>query len=330
MQAAVMPFTYLSASTARMLAALVGPIAVYQPLQGDTPEHLTALAAAGAVDLRTPVTGDDDRLRAALAEFTQWARENPGRSTAGTDYLGARQGAVPFSDDNSIHRIRSDIRRYQVSAEPAAPSDAGFSLRLFLALAQANDHAVDRLDQDLDRIHALEDRLLAVLKDADDAAFTRRGTGNSLWRDDPGARLTMQRIRAWAGLAGRDAHPPQWLVTTSAAVMEAIVDAHADGLQIAKLAAIRLPMPAPSASSLLVEALTALSTAESPTTVDLAAMPLPAVDAEQAGTVAVSLFAAVQRTPDEVIRQLGPATDRPARPATASPARHTLLVLVDR
>ena len=149
MQAVYMPFTYLSAATARSLAALVGPVVVYQPLQPNIPEALTELASQGLVDLRTPIIGDDDRLRAALAEFTDWARMNPGKTTAGVGFWGVRQGTVPFFDDTTINRIRSDIQRYRSSEARSEVSEAGFSARLFLCLAQQNDLAVAHLHHGL-------------------------------------------------------------------------------------------------------------------------------------------------------------------------------------
>ncbi len=329
MQAAYMPFTYLSAATARSLAALVGPVVVYQPMRPHIPEPLAALASQGLVDLRTPILGDDDRLRAALAEFMDWARMNPGKSTAGAGFWGARQGEIPFFDETAINRIRSDIQRYRSSEDRAEPCEAGFSARLFLSLAQENDLAVDHLDRDLDRFNALEKDFLDQLVDADDAAFSRQGSGAALWREDPGGRLTAQRIRAWAGLAAADADLPEWLITTSPAVTATIVESWGADCGFEKLVDIRVPTPSEGVATVLGATVAALAAAESAPTDDLAAFNLPTVDAADAAGIDIRLYAAAHRTPAEIIRQLCPDSAA-VQPQIGRPGsvRHTLLALI--
>jgi hypothetical protein len=116
---AYMPFAYLSEPTARILTALVGPVVVYQPLKANIPESLGALAMQGLVEIRTPITRDDDRLRAALSEFNEWARMNPGKSTPGAGFFSQRQGEIPFFEETAVNRIRSDINRYGQSGGAA-------------------------------------------------------------------------------------------------------------------------------------------------------------------------------------------------------------------
>ncbi len=89
---AYMPFTCLSEPTARLLTALVGRVVVYQPLKMNIPESLTALVSQGLVEIRTPITRDDDRLRAALAEFMHWARMNPARNDPGGRFFQPTTG----------------------------------------------------------------------------------------------------------------------------------------------------------------------------------------------------------------------------------------------
>ena len=73
-----MPFTYLPSSTAHILATLFGPVVVYQPLGAGASDSLASLAAQGLIEIRTPLTGDEQRLKSALVEFTQWAPSEPG------------------------------------------------------------------------------------------------------------------------------------------------------------------------------------------------------------------------------------------------------------
>jgi hypothetical protein len=186
MTPAYMPFTYLSESTARILNRLVGPMVIYQPSKKNIPDGLSTLASQGLVEIRTPITDDDDRVCAALAEFTDWVRLNPGTSTPGAGFISARQGEIPFFDETTINRIRSDIKRYHSTDPQVDVSEAGFSARLFLAVAQENDLAADLLDHDLHRFKVLEKDFLDALKDTDDVTFKREASGETLWREDPG------------------------------------------------------------------------------------------------------------------------------------------------
>ena len=221
---AYMPFTYLPESTASVLTRLVGPMVVYQPTKKNIPDGLRTSASQGLVEIRVPVTHDDDRVCAALAEFTEWMRMNPAASTPGAGFFSARQAEIPFFDETAVNRIRSEINRYRSPGPRADQSEAEFSARLFLAVAQENDLATDHLDHDLNRFNALENDFLETLTDADDAGFPRKAYGETLWREDPGAKLTGQRIRAWFKLAAADAEPPDLLVTTSASVMDTLVE----------------------------------------------------------------------------------------------------------
>ena len=329
MKAAYFPFTRISEQDARLLAALVGPVVVYQPIKTAVASALDELASQGLVEIRTPMTGDDDRLRAALSEFSEWARLNPGKSTAGADFVGSRQGEVPFFEETAVNRIRSDIKRFGRSESPETATDDGFSARLFLALAQDNDLTVDGLGQDLDRIDTLEKAFLDTLEDADQAGFSREGVGSRLWREDPGAKHTAQRIRAWARLMAADDQLPQMLVTTSSAVVETLVEAHAEASGLERLAEIRLRRIPDEPAPLLGSVLARLAGAESPVSTDLSDFGLPTIDPASEPGISVAVYLAADMSPDRFIGQLTPAAVLAKPPAGQSAeARHTLIVLV--
>lgn len=328
-----MPFTYLSESTARILTALVGPVVIYQPLESRIPDGLSTLASQGLVEIRIPIIRDDDRLRAALAEFTDWARINPGKSTPGAGFFSQRQGAIPFFDETSINRIRFDIKRYRQSGHLAdhetEKMEVEFSARLFLTLAQENDLATDRLDRDLNRFKALEKDFLDTLKDADGAGFSRQTLGSEIWRDDPGAKLTGQRIRAWATLAVADKALPELLITTSRAVIDSLLETHGDALCLERLADIRLPLPLGGPAPVL-KALADLADRESLPSADHSPFSSMAAGTESEPGATVTLFAAANRTPSSVIRRMAPATaglsGENEKPQSVC---HTLIVLVE-
>lgn len=334
MKIVYMPFTYISESTARLLTALVGPLVVYRPLKTSVPESLGVLVSQGLVEIRTPITRDDDRLRAALAEFTDWARMNPGKTTPGAGFYSQRGGEIPFFDETAINRIRSDINRYRPSDGQADletdATEAEFSARLFLALAQENDLATDRLDDDLNRFKALENVLLDTLKDADEAGFDRQAFGTAIWRDDPGAALTGQRVRAWATLAVADAVPADLLITTSRAVIDMLLDTHGEALHFQRRADIRLPIPPTGTVPVLGNMLADLATRESLLLTDRASIVPPAADAASGPAVNVTLIGAANLTPATVIQRMAPASIAPSgeneKPKSVC---HTLIILVE-
>ncbi|WP_319524304.1 hypothetical protein [uncultured Desulfosarcina sp.] len=330
MKAVYFPFTYLSESTARQLAGLVGPVVVYQPLKTAIPDEMKDLEAEGLIEIRTPLSGDEERLRSALVEFTEWARLNPGKSTAGTGFLGTRQGEVPFFNETTVNRIRSDIKNYGRSDQHEAKTDEAFSARLFLALAQENDQAVDGLDQDLDRFEAMEKGFLETLKDADEAEFSRQAHGGALWREDRGARSTGQRIRAWANLAAGDENLPKVIVTTSPAVIDLLQEKAEKGDGLEKLADTRLAILDPTLSEtieepLLGRVLSGLGDGTIDLSGDLCAAGWPAATSETGAPI--ELYLAVNRSPANWVRRLADpdSVSSPAEKGTV----HTLIVAVE-
>jgi hypothetical protein len=325
-----MPFTYLPEFTARTLNRLVGPIVVYQPSKKIVPDSLSTLVSQGLVEIRTPIVHDDDRVSAALAEFTDWVRLNPGSSTPGAGFFSARQGEIPFYDETTINRIRSDIKRHDQSDHPADPSEAEFSARLFLAAAQENDRSADLLDHDLKQFKAQEKAFMDTIKDADDVTFNRESYGGTLWREDPGAKLTGQRIRAWSSLALADKMVPELLVTTSRPVMDTLLDVHGDTLNLERLAEIQLAVPSADAVPLLGRVLEDLATGDILPGADIA--PFSALAAETASetAVTVTLFSAANHPPAAVIRRMAPAAAAlPEEDGYPKSIRHTLFLLVE-
>lgn len=330
MKPAYMPFTYLSAPTAHILKSLFGPLYLFQPSKTNIPENISALASQDLVEIRTPLTDDDDRLQAALAEFKAWALANPGRSTAGAGFIGTRQGEVPFYDETAISRIRTDLKRYPATDNPSNESQTGFSARLFLAVAQENDQASDNLDQNLNQFKTLEKSFLETLHGDDAVGFNRQSAGGTIWQDDPGARMTTQRIRAWARLASADPSPPALLVTTSTAVMDTIIDLYGETIGIEKSAVIRMAVPNVNEPPALSAVLTELCSIDRLAPEALSAFMSLGVDAETQSSVAVTLYIAEKRSNEAAIRSLAAEPGEAIElEKTAEHLRHTLIVLVE-
>jgi hypothetical protein len=122
---------------------------------------------------------------------------------------------------------------------------------------------------------------------------------------------------------------PQMLVTTSSAVVETLVEAHAETSGLKRLAEIRLRRTADEPAPLLGSALAALAGAESPVSMDLSDVGLPTIDPASEPGISVAVYLAADMTTDRFIDQLTPAAVL-AKPPTEQSAgvRHTLIVLV--
>lgn len=326
-----MPFTCLAEPTARLLAGLVGPVAVYQPVDADMSASLVDLADRSLITIRTPMTGDEDRLRAALAEFTEWARMNPGRSTAGTGFVGTRQGEVPHFDEDAVNQIRAEIRRYG-----SAPDDSGidareaaFSARLFLAVAQENDQTTEGLDDNLRQFQAMEKGFVESLGVDGEADFSRQPAGSGIWREDPGARQTGQRIRAWATLAACDDALSGLLVTTSPAVVETLQEMYADRLGLETIGVIDYAAPDDGRESPLAPVLAGMVGRPELTADDATAFHRLAGGASEAARVRLTLLAAHGHAPQTVVGELAAAPSSASPNVSSETARHTLILLVE-
>lgn len=325
-----MPFTHISPAVAKMLAALTGPVVVYQPLAPPVDGRLAALSDQGTIQLRTPVSKDADRLRETLSEFFRWAQLNPGKSAAGAEFFSTLQKSVPFFDETAVSQIRADIKQYENPAVAArtdtASTELAFSARLFLAVAQENDLAVDLLNTDLNQVKTLEQGLLDVLKDADTDDFHRQGLRAEIWPEDAGARQTLQRIRAWATVADADETLPDLWVTTSPAVIDALTEHYGEAIGLNTLAALYLKTPVPGTPPKLEPMLARLADQRDPD-----ASAFMALDEGVDGAhLSVTLLAAVNHDPRAVIRALMPSgkTAAPLSGEAKTPASHTLMLLV--
>ncbi len=326
MNVAYMPFTHISESIARRLYALVGPVAVYQPIKSRIPEALPAMADAGLVEIRTPVPHDEERLTAALREFFNWAQMNPASSSAGVGYFGARQGTVPFFDETVINRIRTDIQHYGESDGRSDDPDALFRARLFLALAQDNDMTVHSLQRDLGEFRAMEQAFIESLEDTDETSFRRGMVKSGVWEEDAGARHTLQRLRYWGTLAAVDS--PHMMVTTSPAAVDALLEHLGETTGLKKWHQCEIPLPEADSPPALMPYLNDLAAATSPETAEPSELER-CIDKTTSGPVApMTLYLAANCTPGQFIGQMIEISPREEECQGTGPWRHTLILLV--
>jgi hypothetical protein len=323
-----MPFTYLSKPVASILHALFGTVAVLQPLKSAIPEELVDLSDQGLIEISAPAESDDERLSAALLEFTEWARMNPGTSLAGAEFFGTRQGEVPFFDETSVNRIRSEIKHHGSTVDERGESDFLFSARLFLALAQENDRATDSLDRDLETFKAMEKDFLASMMDAGDTRFNRQSLGTQLWQEDQGAKLTQQRLRAWATLA-LAGNLPDFFVTTSCATMETLEEHFGSIAKLEKLAAFTTKCPSSDETGRFKPLVEELLQQTDLSMIDPQSLRFPDVESSFTDRIQLSIYKVANMGPTAFLQSVAPKGLMDEKMADGEASAYTLIFYVE-
>lgn len=220
------PMTYLPSLLVRGLAACFEQTAIYQPSSRRVPSSLRAEADRGTLAIRIPASEEEEKLDGIVRAYREWAETHSGGEKT---FLQAGAAEVPFYDEFSVHRIRTDLRERQAGEVSKEKPDPVFSARIFLCMAQEFDRHDWEAESDLSSYQAMEKDLIHHLRggeeDEDALGFTRgvAGGGKPILRD-PGARMTRDRLRAWARLVLSDPHPPGFWVTSSRAAVEQLAD----------------------------------------------------------------------------------------------------------
>lgn len=212
------PFTHVSDPTLDALSALFRKVGLYRPSDDPLPEPMQRSVEAGFLEIRIPVQGDDGRLAAAVAEYEAWAGRHGSSPLA---YFKSQRETIPFFEESSLSRIRSEIKRWR-SAEPVEdPGDPVFAARLFLAVAQAFDRQRWEVDHGFADLRDLETSLLKSIHGdagAGEAAAIRPPM------EDLGRHLPDRRLWAWACLRSRDPGASTLLVTDSREIFDTTLE----------------------------------------------------------------------------------------------------------
>lgn len=220
MKATFFPFTDISQPLLAAATAVFERLLLYRPSRLEPAGDLQAWVDRGALEIRTPVQGDEDRLRVLLQEYRQWAELHGGGDLA---RFKPRQGEIPFFDDQSPLRLRSEILRHGAGAQNGRdPADGLFQARVFLHMAQAFDRQQHELQQALAAIDDRQQAMLRELGDFEDLppSASRRPTP----APDPGAHMTARRLAAWAQLALQAPASDAVLLTDSPAAWDLLTD----------------------------------------------------------------------------------------------------------
>lgn len=215
------PFTYISRPVMEALAACFRQTVVYQPSRLKIPSEMQHWTQSHGLDIRIPVSGHEDQLRAVLKDYEDWS--NLHREGA-TEYFKAMRNRVPFFDDTSAARIRADIKAQSRPDPSQGEFEDLLNASLFLHIAQDFDLQNDLVSQDLRVCETLERDLFHSLKGEDEMTPPETSASKDLQSHDPGLYMAAERLKAWALLRHYDQEASGLYITTSRSVFDQLID----------------------------------------------------------------------------------------------------------
>jgi len=198
MQAVLFPATYVPELLFDAVKTCFQKVLVYQPTRRHVPDLLQALSRKGLVELRIPVDSDEQKMETLVSGYRNWAGLHAGGAL---EFLKLQQGSVPFFDDTSIAKIRTDIRRAESGDRSAPPPDPLFNARVFLLMAQEYDLQVEEIARRLAAAHAAERKLFAGITGEANSGPPESQAGRA---SDLSGRMIEARLTAWRHIFLKD------------------------------------------------------------------------------------------------------------------------------
>ncbi len=287
MKPAYMPFTAITGETLNRIRTLVRPFILLQPVSGNEADAVKQGEAAGDIDVRAPVKGDESMIRDAVKKFRAWGVAHQGHMDAFKAMSG--EGG---DDEAFAAEIRSDILRGEPRRDPSDPIAAA---RLFLALAQEFDLQQSDLQAELKTSEWKQRRMFSELKGetADSLPL-----GDRYVPDDPGHYLTAKRIFSWLRLLTQEPDPPRIWFTDSPAVFEYMREHVSQARQVRPLTPLIADV---SARDALHAYCTEIAESRKPEAVPF---PEPLADGDQDREAAVSVLSLPFSEPDALLECL--------------------------
>jgi hypothetical protein len=136
-------------------------------------------AESGGLDIRVPVKEDEERMDSILRDYRDWLNLHQGGDVA---FLKTLKDAIPYFDETSTSRIRSDIRKKaegpRSDKEPAIEkNDVLLQARLFLLAAQELDVQNFSIIREIRQFEEMEQDLFTLAQLAQPLALGRGHVG---------------------------------------------------------------------------------------------------------------------------------------------------------
>jgi len=214
------PYTYVSDPVAEALTACFGQFIIYRPVGGNISEQMQAWLDRGVMDLRVPVTGDENKLKTAVRDYRIWADLHGGVPNEKPAILNTRMNSLPLFNDISSSKIIEDIKE-KIHGHPNTQiPDPVLAARIFLYFAQEFDRQNHELTDALDRYDQQEADLFRRLKMEDDPVAGQFRVTPKQLPDPLSDYMISDRLEAWTRIFDRDPQASNLFVTHSPDVLE--------------------------------------------------------------------------------------------------------------
>jgi hypothetical protein len=219
------PFTHLGDRAAAALQAQFDSILLLRPYAEELPPGMRELEGRGFLEVLTPALGDEAGGVAAVGEFLEWARRHAGGVGPTGAFWQAHLAGDPVGGDRSAFQLASQIRRRSLPDERLAAADPLPAAQLFLRLAQELDEQDEEVLRDLARCQTHQAELMEALAGRPRVSSPGPVGADGLPPTGHEEHRIAERLSAWARLFPACFRPSPVLVTTSAAVLELLVEA---------------------------------------------------------------------------------------------------------
>ena len=225
MKATFFPFTCITDKIVDAIGGCLRPIVVYQPSRLLPFKGAEKWVRDGFIELRFPISGDEAMLEAIIKNFHSWGELHHKGIDLKAIYTKSGPSAAPFFDEDSISKIRFDIKKRARDPKFEKETDRLSIARVFLHMAQEYDTRIQEVNCDFERLDTMERCFKNELRGNISDLIPKSKDGTVTLKEDPGSYMTTQRIEAWADLFLSDAlhhtqGTPELLVTSSRFVWE--------------------------------------------------------------------------------------------------------------
>ena len=223
MKATFFPFTCITDKLVDAIGGCLRPIVIYQPSRLLPFKGTEKWVRDGLIELRFPISGDEAMLAAIVKNFHSWGELHHKGIDLKAVYTKSGPGRAPFFDEDSVSKIRFDIKKHARDPKLEKETDRLSIARVFLHMAQEYDTRILEVNCDLEKLDTTERRFKTELRGNISDLTPKSKAGTITLKEDPGNYMTTQRIDAWADLFLKDAlhdtqGAPELLITSSRSV----------------------------------------------------------------------------------------------------------------
>ena len=218
------PATYVPDSVAQALTACFGQFIVYQPLTGKIPEQMRHWVERGILDIRVPVTEDQNEIEAVVKRYLGWAELHFGGSGLKPPFLQTWKDAIPFFESSSSSQVVADIKKLLHGKPASRGPEPLFTARLFLYFAQEFDRQNQDVVRDLKRHRQQEAELMRQLKMEDDSLTTQFQKEEVQEPETSAGYLLSDRLGAWIRIFLEDTDRSGIFITHIPTVLQELLD----------------------------------------------------------------------------------------------------------